>query len=75
MYGDNCIYFVEQKNHTELYPVEFNRKKIYNLLLSKGAIVEKSIQGRVVLSMLSVKLMDEIIGNILTKNPYFLVSF
>jgi len=75
VYSTSGIYSVEQKNHAELYPVEFNRKKIYNLLLSKGAIVEKSIQGRVVLSMVSVKLMDEIIGNILTKNPYFLVSF
>jgi len=75
VYSASGIYSVEQKNHAEFYPVEFNRKKIYNLLLSKGAIVEKSIQGRVVLSMVSVKLMDEIIGNILTKNPYFLVSF
>ena len=45
------------------------------MIKSKGAIVEKSIQGKVVASMIRIKLIDEIIGNMLIKDPYFLVSF
>jgi aminoglycoside N3'-acetyltransferase len=66
---------IAQKNHADVFPVRFNRKKIYNLLLNKGAIVEKTVQGKVVASMIRIKLIDEIIGNMLIKDPYFLVSF